>query len=268
MKKKKDGVTSANEDEAQPKSIPENIEHLPATDMEAEKESRAPIGQTLKRIASFLIRLILFIVILGGIGAGVYFGWPLLYERYIRPVEQNTTGLNDLEQRQAQSEADIKEMQTRLAELESGQAAIATSQTDMDNRLQTLESADVKRSESLVELTYQSDLLRAMELLSRARLYLYQSNFGQARLDVQTARDVLADLRAISPDAKLQDLDEAIFRLDLALKNLPDFPVAATDDIDIAWQVLMGGYPVPAATQTPTIEAPTQEITVTPTVTP
>ncbi|HSG43822.1 MAG TPA: hypothetical protein VLA72_11755 [Anaerolineales bacterium] len=43
----------------------------------------------------------------------------------------------------------------------------------------------------------------------------------------------------------------AIFRLDLVLKNLPAFPVAASNDLDIAWQILIDGYPVPT-TATPT----------------
>ncbi len=108
-----------------------------------------------------------------------------------------------------------------------------------------------------------------MELLSRARLFLYQSNFGLARSDAQAARDVLAEMQSTAPESKQKDLTEALFRLELVIKNLPDFPVAASDDLDIAWQILMDGYPVPStATPTPVATLPPIEETATPTPVP
>jgi hypothetical protein len=57
-------------------------------------------------------------------------------------------------------------------------------------------------------------------------------------------------------------------RLDLALGNLPAFPVIAADDVDIAWQLMMIGLPESEAdviaTFTPTLEA-TPTFTSTPT---
>jgi hypothetical protein len=40
----------------------------------------------------------------------------------------------------------------------------------------------------------------------------------------------------------------------MTLSNLPDFPVAASDDLDIAWQILLSGMPeeTPTAVITPT----------------
>jgi len=246
----------------------EDVEITPAEEQPEEKpkdkKPRQTFGQVVMRIFVFLLRLVILIAVLGGIGAAAYFGLPILYEQYVRPVEQNTSQLNDLKFRQDQSDIQIADLQTRLATLEAAQTPQNDSLTDLDSRVQTLEGADVQRNESLIELTYQSDLLRAMELLSRARTFLYQSNFGLARLDVQTARDVLAEMQPIAPESKQKDLSEALFRLDLAIKNLPDFPVAASDDIDIAWQVLLDGYPVPL-TATPTLVPTTiPEETVTP----
>jgi hypothetical protein len=43
-----------------------------------------------------------------------------------------------------------------------------------------------------------------------------------------------------------------LLRLDLTLSNLPSFPVAASDDLDIAWQVLLGGLPPTEPTPAPT----------------
>ena len=101
---------------------------------------------------------------------------------------------------------------------------------------------------------------RALDVLARARLYLAQSNFGLAKADVQTARDLLAELNAEKKD---EVLTKAIERIDLALGNLPDFPVVASGDLEIAWQILVSGN-APASTATPTL-VPTEPATSTPT---
>jgi hypothetical protein len=101
---------------------------------------------------------------------------------------------------------------------------------------------------------------RALDMLGRARLYLAQSNFGLAREDVKSARDLLAALQAESNDPAL---DQAIARLDLSLGNLPAFPIVAAGDLEIAWQILMSGEAPATATPAPTVE-PTLEATPTP----
>jgi len=268
MAKKEKATQIEQEEEMEIVSASHDVEIAPVEEKPEEKprdeKARQTFGQVLMRIFVFLFRLVILLVVLGGIGAAAYFGLPIIYEQYIRPVEQNTSQLNDLKFRQDQSDIQIADLQTRLATLEAAQTSQSDSLTNLDSRVQTLESADAQRNASLTELTYQSDLLKAMELLSRARTFLYQSNFGLARQDVQVARDVLAQMQPIAPQAKQKDLNEAIFRLDLVLKNLPDFPVAASDDLDISWQVLLDGYPVPL-TSTPTpVPTATAEETVTP----
>ena len=130
--------------------------------------------------------------------------------------------------------------------------------------------------ESLAELERQINLLKSMELLSRARLFLYQSNFGLARGDVQVARDLLAEIQPDAPEPLDAEIAETILRLDLVLKNLPSFPVAASDDLDIAWQILLQGIPpqgIETSTPTPAavpegLYSPTPEPDATPTPTP
>jgi hypothetical protein len=109
---------------------------------------------------------------------------------------------------------------------------------------------------------------RSLDMLGRARLYLAQSNFGLARQDVSSARDLLAALQAETED---EARGQAIARLDLALGNLPAFPVVAAGDLEIAWQILISGDAPVTATPEPTIEStPTVESTLeaTPTATP
>ena len=166
--------------------------HEPIDEPKQEERPRQSFGSIMRNIVLAILRLIIIVAVIGGCGAVIYFGAPLVYEQYVRPVEQNTSQLNDLKFRQDQSDIQIADLQTRLATLEAGQTPQNDSLSNLNSRVQTLEGADAQRNESLTELTYQSNLLRAMELLSRARTFLYQSNFGLAKLDVQAARDVLA----------------------------------------------------------------------------
>lgn len=280
MAKKEKAKEIEQEEEMEIVPVSEEVEVTPPEEKPEEKPKDEKPGQTfgqvLRRIFIAILQLIIFLAVIGGIGAAAYFGLPILYQQYVQPVEQNTSQLNDLKFRQDQTDIQIADLQTRLATLEAAQTPQSESIANLDSRVQTLEGADVQRNESLVELTYQSDLLRAMELLSRARTFLYQSNFGLARQDVQAAHDVLAEMQLTAPESKQKDLNEAIFRLELALKNLPDFPVAASDDLDIAWQVLLDGYPV-ASTATPTpvpttlpegTVTPVSDVTATPTAIP
>jgi hypothetical protein len=253
-------------------------------------------GQRVRGFFNFLARLLLTLLILALFGIGLYLVLPLLYQRYIQPVQENTTQLQQLSDQLLESQQEVADLQTRLSALEAEQARQAESFTDMDQRIGEIETEIAARTESLetleqmqvtlqsqseetsAELGRQINLLKGMELLSRARLFMYQSNFGLARQDVQSARDLLLTLQPDASDTLEDDLTAVILRLDLALSNLPAFPVAASDDLDIAWQILLGGRfqaqtlvaaqtPSPQMTSTPTAE-PTVTLTPHPTVTP
>ncbi|HAE60012.1 MAG TPA: hypothetical protein DCG54_11060 [Anaerolineae bacterium] len=231
-------------------------------------------GQRLWRafvgFLKFLFTLFIIAVILGGIGAGLYFGLPYLHQVYVVPVNQNTARIADVAHQQARDvlalQAEIATLQTELANLqerdtqfETQLAAIGTSieaHTTTLSQLDEMQSkldlaADQEREGLSAELSRQIELTRAIELLSRARLYLSQSNFGQARQDVLLARDLLAVVREDVPETERAALDAALFRLDLVLSNLPGFPVIAVDDLNIAWNLLVLGASEPAPTETP-----------------
>jgi hypothetical protein len=191
----------------------------------------------------------------------LYYGLPLLYQTYIVPVEQNTAEVTELQSRQEQTEQELADLQTRLEAMESEQSQSAQSLSELDERLGNLEMEIAARTRSLealeqmqselqaqneatsAELERQVSLLKAMELLSRARLFMYQSNFGLARQDIQIARNLLAKVQPDGPESLADDLDAVIRRLDQVLSDLPDFPVAASDDLNIAWQILLSGLP-------------------------
>jgi len=243
-------------------------------------------GQRVGRFFAALLRLVIFLIFLAAIVVGLYFALPLVYQNYILPVQENTAQLTQLKTRLAQNEITIAGLQTKLDAAQTAQAQQAQSISDLDGKVQKIEEQIAARTQSLAaleqaqsalqaqndatdaEVERQINLMKSMELLSRARLFMYQSNYGLARIDVLTARDLLAKVQPTAPADFADDLAEVIHRLDLTLANLPTFPVAASDDLDIAWQILLGGLPQPQAvpvTATPASETPAPEVTATPT---
>jgi TolA-binding protein len=260
----------------------------------------------LGRTLVVILRILLVLAVIAGIAAAVYYGSPYLYNQFIQPVENNTARLSEVESKQA---ADVKqtvdqmaELKTRLADLETRQTDTAQLMAEMQGRVDALNSAVdahtqtlkqlaamqtsldalnaasaehetmlVDKGATLADLERQITLSRTIELLSRSRLYLSQSNFGMAKQDVQAARDLLIKLQPEIPTDKAAALQGVIARLDLALGNLPAFPVVAVDDVDIAWQLLVNGLPeqpLLALTPEPVTETPTPIMEFTPTLTP
>jgi len=202
----------------------------------------------------------------------LYFGLPLLYQRYVAPIERNTAQMRELQSLQRKTEQELADLQTKLQTLETVQNQHDLSLTELDQRVGDIETEIAARTKSLAalekmqselqeqneaasaELERQIRLMKSMELLSRARLFMYESNFGLARQDVQIARDLLATVKPDAPESLAEDLDAVVLRLDMTLSNLPNFPVAASDDLDIAWQILLSGLPdvTPTVSATPT----------------
>ena len=300
---------SVSDEEIVPAEEPadKSVAVVPVKDPELEPISVTPppptspgVGERVRGVLNFMARLLMILIILGLFGIGLYLVLPLLYQRYVLPVQQNTSQLQQLSDQQLQNQQAVSELQTRLSALEAEQSRQAESFTDLEKRLGEVETEIAARTESLealeqmqatlqseseatnAEIGRQINLLKGMELLSRARLFLYQSNFGLAKRDVQSARDLLSTVQTSASDDIAGDLTAVILRLDLALSNLPNFPVAASDDLDIAWQILIGDLPqgqpklvsetpTPAPTLTPSpAETLTQtpEAPLTPTATP
>ena len=252
------------------------------------------------------LRVLLILAVIAGVAAAIYYGAPYLYKKFILPVEANTARLTEVENKQAtdieQLTIQIADLKSRLADLETRQTSSAQTLAEAQGQISALETEVLAHSETLqqldtmqaaldtlslassnhesllvgensalAEVQRQVTLSRSIELLSRARLYLFESNFGLAKMDVQAARDLLLKLQADSPEEEVDNLYDVITRLDLALGNLPAFPVIAVDDVDIAWQMLVYGLsdlPTPTFTPKPVTETPFPTAEVTPTITP
>jgi hypothetical protein len=254
--------------------------------------SRPTAGERIRRFFEVLLRLTSWVIIFTVFGAALYYSLPLLYQRFVQPVQQNTAQMGQLQSQQAQTEQELADLQARLESLETGQSQNADAFTELEKRLSVIETEIEARTQSLssletmqselqaqneetsAELDRQINVLKAMELLSRARLFMYQSNFGLARQDIQIANDLLVEIQPDGSESLAAELDAVIHRLGLTLSNLPNFPVAASDDLDIAWQILLSGMPqapsatsITPATETTMTTTPQATFTVTPAAT-
>jgi hypothetical protein len=149
---------------------------------------------------------------------------------------------------QANTDAAMGKIETQIGTLEGKINDLATSLQQFDTDLGALEDASqgleqrmLSEDVPIAELKREIQLLKAMELLTRSRLFLVQNNLGLAEDDVQSARDILAELQV--PDYQVEALKEMIDQLDLALDKLPDTPILAAQDLEIAWQLLKTGLP-------------------------
>jgi hypothetical protein len=215
------------------------------------------------------------VIFIGGIGALLYFGLPYINQTFIAPVERNTAQIKKLETEISALQTQLDEINARVATLETTVEAYSVSIQKLESMQAELDAQlKANNDKILLDLKHEVMMTRALDTLARARLYLAQSNFGLAKLDVQSARDLLAELLAETND---ELLSQVLTRLDLALGNLPDFPVVASGDLEIAWQILMSGKapviptvtftstPATLETSTPTpLPPPTPSTTPTP----
>lgn len=260
-------AAEAQENESENRALTPVEEEAPPIYIEERKSARenvkdqdsflSRLGKAFVNFLRALLRLIVLVIFIGGIGALLYYGLPYINRTFIAPVEKNTAQIKNLETEISSLQTQLDEMNNRVSALETSVEAQTASiqklegmQTDLDAQLKE------NNDKILLDLKHEIMMTRALDTLARARLYLAQSNFGLAKVDVQSARDLLAELQAETNDDLLT---QVISRLDLTLGNLPDFPVVASGDLEIAWQILMSGKaPVlPTATFTPTAASAT-----------
>ena len=256
-----------------------------------------------------ILRLIFLLAVIAIIGAAIYFGVPYINERVILPIETNTARLEEIENKQLsereQLDDQVSNMQNSMNELENKQTENAQNLAEMQGQVDAFESAIDAHSETLKSLDAieasldtlletvekhedlliggdsaletlerQLSLSRSIELLSRAQLHLSQSNFGLAKQDIENAIDLLLALETEMPKERAETLEPVLENLNLALDNLPEFPVIAVDSLNIAWQLLVNDLPelpdLLPVTETPEadIETPTPEIEPVPTESP
>lgn len=246
-------------------------EENPAIGQPSIKESSSQ--KTGNRTLRIVVRILIAVLILAALGAAAYFGIPYFYEKVLNPLESNTsrvselanthkTDMDRLETEISALQDQISALELRVDDIESSIASHSASLATLEEMQAALQlNLDMHKNEVLSQVDKQLTLTRSLELLSRSRLYLSQSNYGLAETDITEGRALLYSLlTAVSAD-EIKGLKVVISRLDLALDNLPEYPVVAVYDVDIAWKLLVDGLPnVPAVAVTPVIMAPTPSV--------
>jgi len=192
----------------------------------------------------------------------------------LEKLDTLTTSLGALEDQIASLESQLTGYETNLAGLQNEINGLNLETQSNQSEIEAL-NEQLKTSATLVILRQELELLKAMELITRARVSMGQGNTGLARDDLQSAHDLLTALSADVTPAQAEYLSNVIARLELALKNLSGSPSLAAQDLEVAWQMLLSGLPeeTPSAEQSneavftpaPTLSG---EVTLTPTPTP
>jgi hypothetical protein len=234
---------------------------------EAPQEKEAPkekhgFWYYVKRFFQGLFILLLVVIIVGGFGYGLSIGIPYFVDNIIRPIENNTGQISKIATQQASDlllmEEDITTLQAQIDSLQTQNdnninaldtqsehlSAMATMQMDLNNHVATLEvglgdQLDEQEAALMSDIEYNLKTSQAIQLLSRANLYLAQSNYGMARQDLSTAFSLLDAYINEAPADKQDFLKMVIDRIEMAIFNLPSYPVVAANDVQIAWQYLV-----------------------------
>jgi chromosome segregation ATPase len=155
------------------------------------------------------------------------------------------------EQRESIAEltAQVVTIDAVVIELEEGAKNFVTMEgrLDMvDDVLQEfgsdLEGFSVKLEETdtpSAKLSRQLQLIKAMELITRARFWFIQDNLGKARDDIQSAKEVVELVQSDGAESEVEVLAGIVERLDQALLAVELTPIVAADDLEIVWQLLI-----------------------------
>jgi chromosome segregation ATPase len=161
-------------------------------------------------------------------------------ERRMTQVEADLAAATEV---LAATQADLRELLAALGEqggdlqrvrdLETQLEAVTDSLDSAEDRLAAVEEA-VAGSQAPVEaLGQRVQLLRAMELVLRARLALADNNPGLAAQDLRSARSIL------SASSAPPSWEPIVVRLETALVNLDTSPLVAIQDVEAAWYLML-----------------------------
>lgn len=157
------------------------------------------------------------------------------------------TAAAELSAAQTESQEQIDQLDEQLSDLESQLNANSEAIAALEGDLQALGEQVSAEVAPVQALRLELQLVKAMELLTRGRVFLLNNNLGLAEAEIVAARDMLLDLDGRLPDAQTTILTDVIARLEDALENMPDRPVLAAENLELAWQLLRDDWPgVPA----------------------
>jgi hypothetical protein len=139
-----------------------------------------------------------------------------------------------------QDQSSLSESLARLDQLESEIRTLNQNETGDSRRIDQIQATLAAPPVEVLRLLREVQTLKVMNLLIRAQVNLAENNYGLAKTDLESARNVLLTLRDSLPENERAGLNPWIARLDLAINELPGSPVIAAGDLEIAYQLLAG----------------------------
>jgi Fe-S-cluster formation regulator IscX/YfhJ len=185
------------------------------------------------------------------------------------------TSISDLQTNQTAMQSDLDDLQKSISDLEALSDDLATAGEAILENSQNIETMSLGVQESVETaraVKQEVTLLKAMEMLTRSRIFLSQGNISLAQTEIRAAASLLTALQEQLPEGQAAFVGEAVDVLNESLSYLPRSPLLASDRVEGAWQMLFEGLPEETAegvaaegTETPAVEGTP---TTTPTPTP
>ncbi len=172
--------------------------------------------------------------------------------------------LSELEARVGVQQDDLGALQSQVGDLtqfERRLNALVDDQEALTTRMQELEDLVAGGDLPAERIDRNLQLLRAMTIMTRARVSLNDLNLGLAQADLGAASDILAILTAGSTGQAEGDsaaepgLVEASDHLSAALSNVLSRPAVAEEELEIAWKLLIE---FTSSTLEPSVDAVTE----------
>ncbi|GAB4496986.1 MAG: hypothetical protein OHK0052_07780 [Anaerolineales bacterium] len=168
-------------------------------------------------------------------------------------AEQLTTLQSDL----STARAEIEQLQALLNGLDADLQSLTENLNTLEARLQQFEAVQTEQSAEIAGIQQalmdqnspaaaawrEVQLLKVMQVVLRSRLALERGNAGSAADEIARAQALVQTIKISLPTNQSVLLDKVTQRLQLAQDNLPDLPVLAAEDLEIAWLLLLNGLP-------------------------
>lgn len=145
------------------------------------------------------------------------------------------------------TQADLREQRailSRVEDLSETQDDLALALGSISLHIESLDEAIAAGDLPAQKVQRTAVYLRAMTLLTRARIELDRDNLGFASEQIQAARAtltglVLSDTLSEGEDSGDEILATILGRLDLVLQDIRSQPVAAADELEAVWKLFI-----------------------------
>ncbi len=158
-----------------------------------------------------VLRALLVVVVIASVLGAIAVVWPIFDDRVLQPVQDNAIETAAIENRLDQTDDRLGEIEQQITQLGEDLDGLRGTQDDLGGSLDALGvriedlTTELQRLDGLEtdlgdlgeRLDREVAVLRSMELMSRARLFLYQANYGLAEQDVAAAKSVLEASRSV-----------------------------------------------------------------------